>query len=139
MEFVDEGNDLTIRVIDFFKNGFEAFFKFTAIFCSGNQRGDIKGDKLLIFEAVGNVTGDNTLGESFNDSCFSDSWFTDQDGVVFGATGQHLADTADFCIATDDRVELAALSNFSEVDTELFERALLFLLRLLLHKGCFSL
>ena len=133
VEFIDEGNDLTIRVIDFFEDCLEAFFKFASILCTCNEGRDVEGDKLLVLEAVGDVTGDNALGESFHDSSLSHAWFTDQHGVVLGTTSKHLADSTDLRIATDDGVELAALCNFGEVDTVKLERALVFFLRLLLH------
>ena len=42
VEFVDEGDNFAGSISDLFENGFEAFFKFTSVFCAGEHRGDIE-------------------------------------------------------------------------------------------------
>ena len=42
VQFVDEEDDLALRVFDFFEDGFEAVFEFAAIFCSGQHGAEIE-------------------------------------------------------------------------------------------------
>ncbi len=42
MHLVNEQDDFTIPPLYFFQNGFQTFFKFTAIFCPGDKRAHIK-------------------------------------------------------------------------------------------------
>jgi hypothetical protein len=84
---------------------------------------------LLALEGFGDVAFDDPLGEALDDGGLSDARLADEDGVVLGAPGQHLADTADFGVTADHRVELSALRYLGEVDAVLFESTLRFFLR----------
>ena len=64
----------------------------------------------------------DATGEALDDSGLADSWLADEDGVVFGAAGEHLDNAANLLVATDDGVELAVAREFGEVFTVLLQR-----------------
>ena len=115
VHFVDEENDLALRFGDFFQDGFEAIFEFTAEFCPGNQGGQIQRDNELGLEHVGNVAGDDALGEAFDDGGFAHAGFADEHRIIFGAAREDLHDAADFLVAADDRIEFGAASQIGEI------------------------
>ena len=115
VQFVDEENDLALRVFDFFEDGFEAVFEFAAIFRAGEHRSEVERDDALVLQRFGHVAGNDALGEAFDDGGLADSGFADEHGIIFRAAGEHLDDAADFFIASDDRIELAAAGLLGQV------------------------
>ncbi len=55
------------------------------------------------------------MGQAFDDSGLADAGFADKNGIVFGAARENLDDAADFFIASDDGIELAAPGLLGEV------------------------
>ena len=108
MQFVDEQNDLALRVFDFLEDGFEAVFEFAAILRAGQHRAQVERDHALVLQRFGHVAGDDALGETFDDGGLADAGLADQHGIVLGAARQHLDHAADFFVASDDGIELAA-------------------------------
>ena len=86
MNFINKQNDLTLRLFDFIQNGFQSFLKFAAVFRAGDQRSHIQFDQFLVFQRFWNIILENTPCESFNNSRFTNAWFTNQNRVVFGFT-----------------------------------------------------
>ncbi len=133
VQLVDEGDDAAVGVVDLLEHGLEAFLELTAVLRPGDEGREVEGDQLLVLERVGDVAGDDSLGEPLDDGRLADTRFADEHGVVLGASGQHLADPADFRIPPDHRIELSALRDLGEVDPVLFERRLLLLVG---GRGC---
>ena len=98
-------------------------------FGAGDERGDVERDELLVLQRLGDVAGDDALGEALDDGGLADAGLADEHGVVLGAAGEHLADPADLGVAPDDGVELAGARDLGEVDAELLEGGLLLLVR----------
>ena len=42
VELVDEGDDLSVRVVDFFEHSLKALFKFASVLRTGNQGADVE-------------------------------------------------------------------------------------------------
>ena len=122
VDFVDEGDDLPVRILDLIEHGLEAFLEFAAILRSGDHGAQIKADEFLVAQRARYIPGNDALGETFDDGGFADARLTDQHRVVLGAAGQDLDDTADFLITADHRVELAFLRGGGQVGRILFER-----------------
>ena len=139
MQFVDERDDLAVGVVDFFEHCLEALFEFAPVLRAGNQSAHVERNELLAFKAVSHVARDNALSEPLNDGSLAHAGFTNEDRVVLGASSENLADTADFRVPADDRVELSAFRNLGQVHAELLERALLSLLCLFSHESVCSL
>ena len=76
---------------------------------------DVERDHALAGEALGDVAGDDPLGEALDDGRLARARLADQDRVVLGAPREHLDDAADLLVAADHRVELAALGGLGEV------------------------
>jgi hypothetical protein len=115
VEFVDEKDDLALRVFDFLEDGFEAIFEFAAIFCAGQHGSEIEGNDALVLQRFGHVAGNDALGEALDDRSLADAGFADEHGIIFGAAGKHLDNATDFFIASNDGVELAPASLLSQV------------------------
>jgi hypothetical protein len=109
MQLVDEQNDLPFGVLDLFKHGFEALFKLTTIFRTGDQGTHIEGDDALLLQSFGDIAAHDALGQALDDGRLAHARFTDEHRVVLGATRQDLDHPANFLIAADDRIELALL------------------------------
>src|SRR5262249_11281935 len=65
---------------------------------------------------------------ALHDRRLADAGVADQDGVVLGASREHLDHAADLLVAPDHGVELALLGRLGEVAAEALERPLLLLL-----------
>ena len=76
---------------------------------------------------LGDVAGDDALGEALDDGGLADAGLADQHGVVLRAAREDLDDAADLVVAADDRVELAVLGVLREVAAELLQRLVLLL------------
>jgi hypothetical protein len=127
VELVDEGDDLAVALRDLLEDVLEAFLELAAVLGAGDEGRQVEADQALVLEAVGDVAGDDALGEPLDDGGLADAGLADQHGVVLGAACEHLADAADLGVAADDGVERAAASDGGEVDAVLLERALLLL------------
>ena len=65
----------------------------------------VQGQDALALERLGDVTGDDAVGQALGDGGLAHAGVADQHGVVLGPTAQHLHDPADLLIPADDRVQ----------------------------------
>ena len=70
---------------------------------------------------------DDALREAFDNGRLADARLADEHRVVLRAAREHLHRAADFVVAADDRIELAARGARREVDGVFLERAALLL------------
>lgn len=82
--------------------------------------GEVEDEDLFVTKGCGNGFFDDFLGEAFDNGGFADAWVTDEDRVVFGASGEDFHDAADFDFTADDGVDFAVFGVLGEVDGELF-------------------
>src|SRR5207302_6307958 len=115
VEFVDEEDDLALRVFDFFQDGLQAVFELAAILGAGEHGSEIEGDYSLVLQNFGYVAGDDSLREAFDDCGLAYAGLADQHGIIFRASGENLDYATDFLVASDDGVELAAAGLLGEV------------------------
>src|SRR5260221_6058202 len=101
MQFINKEDDLALSAGHFFQHGLQAFLEFAAILSTCNQRTEIKGDHLLVFQGLGYITTHDALRQSLDDSGFPYAWFTDQYGVILGAAVQYLDDAPDIFFASN--------------------------------------
>jgi hypothetical protein len=132
VEFVDEGDDLTVCVVDLLEHRLEPLLEFAAVLRAGDERGEVEGHQPFALERIGHVSGDDALGEAFDHCGLSDAWLTDEHRVVLGSAGEHLAHAAYFRVPADHGVEFSRASDGGEVHPVLLERGLL----LLIGAGC---
>ena len=125
VQLVDEENDLALRVFDFFQHRFQAVFKFAAILRAGQHGAQIERHDALVLQDFGHVAGNDALRETFDDGGLADAGLADEHGIILGAARKHLHHAADFFIAADDRIELAAPGLLGQVAGIALERLVL--------------
>ena len=109
VELVDERDHLAAGVLDLLEHGLEPLLELTAVLRARDHRGEVQREQPPALERVGDVTGDDALGEPLDDGGLADAGLADQDRVVLGTPRQHLDHPADLCVAADHGVELAVL------------------------------
>ncbi len=109
------------RGTDLLEHLLQALLEITAIAAARHQRTEVERVELLARERLGHVVGHDLLGEALHDGRFADARLADENGVVLGASRQHLHDAFDLFGTTDDRVELAVAGELGEVAAELVE------------------
>ena len=122
VQLVDEGDDLAGRVLDVVEHGLEPFLEFAAVLRAGDHRAQVQRDDGLAAQALGDVAGDDALGQALHDRGLADAGLADQHRVVLGATAQHLDDAPNFVVPADDWVELAFAGARGEVGGVLLQR-----------------
>ena len=122
MQLVDEGDDLTLGVADLGEHGLEPLLELPAVLRAGDHRAQVERDQPAALQRVRYVTGDQPLGEAFDDRGLAHPGFADQHRIVLGPAGQHLDDAADLGVPADDRVELALAGLLGEIDAVLIKR-----------------
>ena len=115
VHFIDEQDDLTHRVDDLVQYRLQAFLEFAAKFRPGKQGAQIQHHQTFVLKRLGNVPVDDPLRQAFDDRGLADARFADQHRVVLRAPGQHLNGAADFLVAADDRIQLAAVRLAGEI------------------------
>ena len=120
MHFIQEQDDLSVRIGDLFQYGFQALFELAAVLGACHQRAHIQLDQAFVLETLGYVPVYDALGQSFHDGSLPDPRFADQGRVVLGAAGKDLDRTADLFIAPDDRVEFALAGHGGQIQAHIF-------------------
>ena len=75
----------------------------------------------LLMQRLGDVAGDDPMGEALGDRGLADARLADQGRVVLRPSRQDLDDPLDLLVAADDRVELACSRGVGQVDAELVD------------------
>ncbi len=125
MGLVDEQNDRPGRGLDIFDDLAQALLELAFHAGPGLQQADIQAAQLDIPERRRHVAGDDAQGEAFDHGGLADPGFAGEDRVVLPASHEDVYQLADFLVATDDGVELAAACLFGQVHGEPLERLLL--------------
>jgi len=114
MQLVDEEYDLTLRAFDLFQDRLESVFnspRYLHLPASiPNQ-----DDEPLISQRLGNVAGDNSLGQPFRLSPSCNSRFTYQHRVVLCTPRKDLDRPPDLVITTNHGIQLAFARQLSEI------------------------
>ena len=105
VKLIDEEDDLTFALLDFFEDGFQSFLKFTSVFGAGHQSTHIQGKDGLVFQGIRNIAPDDTLSQTFYGCGFTNTGFTDEDRIVFRLTGKDTDHITDLRITADDRIQ----------------------------------
>ena len=115
MNLVDEGDDLTIRILDFVQDALQALLELATVLRTGHHGAQVKGDELLALQGGGDVARADELRQALDDGGLAHARLTDEHGVVLGTTGEDLNHAADFLVTSDDRVQLAFLGGGRQV------------------------
>ena len=122
VHLVDEGDDLAVGVLDLGEHRLEPLLEVAAVLGARDHRAHVERDDPLVAQRLGDVAGDDALGETLHDRGLADAGLADQHRVVLGPTRQHLDDPTDLVVAADDRIELARTCGLGEVASVLLER-----------------
>ena len=122
VQLVHEQDDLTLGGLDLLQHRLEALLELAAVLGAGQQGADVERDHAPVAKALGDVAGDDPLGEAFDDRRLAHPRIADQHRVVLGSPRQHLDHAPDLLVAADHRVELALLRLGCEVAAELLQR-----------------
>ncbi len=122
MQLIDEKDDFTRGVGDFFEESLEPVLELAAVFRTCEHTAQVQSDDSFVFHRIGHVAGNDAPGEAFDDGGLADAGFTDEHGVVFRAAGKHLHHPADLVVAADNGIDLARACARRKVSTILFER-----------------
>ena len=106
VKFIDEEDDLSLAFLYFFKDGFETFLEFTTVLRTCDQCTHIQSKNLLILKTFRDITGNDSLCQSFDRCCLTDTRLTDQYRVVLSLTRKDTDNVTDLCITSDDRIKL---------------------------------
>ena len=109
MKLIDEQNNLSFALLHLFQYRFQTFLKLTTILGTGNQCTHIQCKNFLILKAFRYVPCHNTLCQSLNGCCLTDTRLTDENRVVLGFTGKDTDDVSDLHITSDHRIQLLVL------------------------------
>ncbi len=109
------------------EHALEALFEFAAELGARDQRAHVQRQDALVLEHLRHFAVDDALGETFDNGGLAHARLADEHRIVLGAAREHLDRAADFIVAADDRIQLAAGGARREIDGELLERAALLL------------
>src|SRR5437879_12000120 len=119
MQFVDEKNDLALRIFYLFEYCLQAIFELAAILCSCEHGTEIERDHTLVLQYLRHIAGDNALRQTFNNCRFADPRLPDQHRIVLGAPGKYLNNAANLFIAANHRVELPSTRLLGQITSKI--------------------
>ena len=131
VQLVDEDDVAAFRLDQLLDDRLEALLELAAVLGAGQQLANVEGHEIAVAKRLGHVAVHDPLGQALDDGGLAHAGLTDEDGVVLGATREHLHHTADFLIPANDRIELSAPGELGEVAGKSLERLVLLLRRLI--------
>ncbi len=115
MDFVDEQDGARCG-FHFGDDGFQPLLEIAAIAGAGEQRAHVERENRRFEEDFRDVAVDDALGQALGDRGFADARVAHIKRVVLGAAAKNLDRALDLMLSADQRVDLAALRLFVEVD-----------------------
>ena len=82
MQLVNKKDNI-LRFAYFFDYAFNALFKLTAVFCTGDNGRKVEGDDTLAEQRARHLLGNDCRRQALYDSCFADTRLAYQHGIVF--------------------------------------------------------
>ena len=121
VDFVDEGDDLAVCILDFLEDALQALFEFATVLGAGDHGAQVEGNEALAAQRLWYIAGNDATCKAFYDGSFADARFTDEYRVVLSAAAEDLYDSANFGVTSDDGVDFAFAGSCSEVRGVLLE------------------
>ena len=116
VDFVNEQDDLAFLFRQLVKHGLQTLLKFAPEFGAGNQCAHVQRQHFLVFQAIGHLSVDDTLGQPLNNGRFTHTRFANQHRIVLASALQYLNGATDFVVATDYRVQLTGFSPLGKIN-----------------------
>lgn len=108
MQFVDEEDNLSVRLLYFADYRFEPIFKLSAIFRAGDHLSQIKRKQAFVLDSLRNVAVDDLLCQPFDNRRLTNPRLTDQHRVILSAPRKNLHYPPDLLVSADHRIDLTA-------------------------------
>src|SRR5690606_32761679 len=108
MYFIDKQDDVFI-LLQLIHDGLHTFFKLTTVFGTCNQRSQIERNHALVKKHAAHFTLHYSQGQTFNDSGFTHTWLSNQNGVIFLTTRKDLRNTLNLLLTSHDWVQATHL------------------------------
>ena len=122
MHFVDEEQDLTVRLRDLVQDRLQAFLELAAELCTRDERTHVERVERLVLQRFRHVARHDTACKPLDDRRLADARFADEHRVILRAARQDLDRAANFLVAADHRIDLSLPRRVREVASVLFER-----------------
>ena len=122
VDLIDEEDDLPPAGLDLVQYGLETLLELAAELGAGHETGHVEGQNAAVLYGVGDVAGDDCLGESLGDGGLAHAGLAQQDGVVLGAPRECLDNAADLLLPSHDGVQLPLTSKGGQVNAVPLQR-----------------
>ena len=99
MDLVDIDDVAVALLLDAVHDLFDAVLEVTTILCAGKQSADIELVDAATLQTFGHSPLLDHPGESPDEGCLADAWFSDVQGIVLVATTEHLYRALQFFLA----------------------------------------
>ena len=100
VDLVDEQQDVAAG-LDLLEHLLQALLEVAAVAAAGDEGAEVERVELLVAQRVGDVVGDDLLGEALDDRRLADARLADQHRVVLRAPGEDLHDPLELAGAPD--------------------------------------
>ena len=101
MDFIKE-EDNVAGFLDFIDQVLDIFFKATTILSTSFQTRNINRNNFLVLDGRWHITIDDSLSQSFYDSCLTNSGISNQYRIILSPAGKDFSSFLDFLIAPND-------------------------------------
>ena len=137
MNFIDEKNRVRM-VFQFVDHGLQPFFKVTAIACACQKRAHVERINGGFRQNLRRFALDNLFRQTFGNGGFANTRITDQERVVLAAAAQHLNAAFHLIMATYQRVNIAIMRLFVQINAIFGKGGLLGITTLRRVATCFN-
>src|ERR1019366_8049278 len=120
-EVVDGQNEVS-ACPDLLQDLLEPLLEVAPVATTRDERSKVEGVELLALQRLRDVVVHDLLGQPFDDGSLADTRLTDENWVVLRAPRQHLHDSLDLPITTDNGIELVLTRQLGKVPAELVEQ-----------------
>ena len=134
MQLIDEENHI-LGATNLIHHSLDSLFELSTIFCPGHHEREIERDDAFIAQQFRHVASRGFLSQPFDDGGLTNTCFTDQHRVVFGASAKDLNYAFDLVLATDDRIQLALFRQLGQIAAERAQRGRLDIFLIALLRG----
>ena len=118
MHLVHKEYDIAVRD-NFSDHTFDPLLEFSAVFGTGYHSGEIKSEKPLVFDSIGNIAGNDPAGEPLDYGCLSNARLSYKARIVLGPPAQDLDHSADFVLSAYYRIKFPLSCELCEISAVL--------------------
>ena len=123
VSFIYEQYDWFLTSLDLVQHTLEPALKFPLDARPGLKKSHIEREQHRTFQSVRYVVLYDAQRQPFKNCCFSDSWFSDKDRIVFTPAGQDIHHLPNLCVAPEYGINLSGLRLGSKVVAKFCDKA----------------